>query len=288
MEIHEIQALIRLLDDPDQEVFQAIRNKLNKLGPGVIPELEQAWEKNLDSLLQSRIENIIHDIHHTDIRNRLHQWVEQGAHDLFTGACLVNQFQYPDIKAEEMLKKIDVLKKDIWLELNDNLTALEKIKVMNHILFEVHKFSRSSSFINSAQAQFMSHLLDTRKGSPISLAILYAIIAQQLSIPAYGVALPKNFILCYVDQYFQPFETNINDNVLFYINPFNKGVVFGRKEIELFIKQQQLENKPSYFETCTNKETIINLVNSIIDFYQNNSDQNKADEYKSILKILYL
>jgi regulator of sirC expression with transglutaminase-like and TPR domain len=159
---------------------------------------------------------------------------------------------------------------------------------MNHILFEVHKFSRSSSFINSAQAQFMSHLLDTRKGSPISLAILYAIIAQQLSIPAYGVALPKNFILCYVDQYFQPFETNINDNVLFYINPFNKGVVFGRKEIELFIKQQQLENKPAYFEPCTNKETIINLVNSIIDFYQNNSEQNKADEYKSILKILYL
>jgi regulator of sirC expression with transglutaminase-like and TPR domain len=288
MDKHEIQALIRLLDDPDHEVFQAIKNKLNKLGPDVIPELEVAWERNLDTLLQSRIENIIHDIHHAHIRGLLHNWVEQGATDIFTGVSLINQFQYPDIKPEDLSKKIEIIKKDIWLEINDNLTALEKIRIVNHILFEVHKYARSSSFINSAQTHFMSHLIDTHKGSPIALAVFYASIAQQLNMPVYVVALPKNFILCYVDQYHQPFDTNINENVLFYINPFNKGVVFGRKEIEIFIKQQQLENKPVYFEPCSNKETIISLVNTFIDFYQNNSEQNKAEEYKSILKILYL
>ena len=79
----------------------------------------------------------------------------------------------------------------------------------------------------------------------------------------------------------------LTKGVLFYINPFNRGVIFGKKEIESFIKQQKLENKKVYFQSISNKDTIINLVNEIITHYENNNEKTKAEEYRSLLKILY-
>ncbi len=287
MDVKEIDALIKLLDDPDSSVFQAIQSKLTQLGVEVIPHLERAWETSLDELFQTRIEDIIQQIHHTDIKSKLEKWNSSTQHNLIEGAAIITQFQYPDVKPEDINLQIEKIKKDIWLEINDNLTALEKIKIVNHIFFEVHKFSRSKAFYNSVQGFFVNHVLDTKKGSPIALAIVYASICQQLDIPVFGVALPKNFILCYKDQLQQAFESEFDEGVLFYINPFNKGVVFGKKEIDLFIKQQKLENKKAYFQPSSNKDTLVHLVNEIITYYENVADKRKAEEYHSLLKILY-
>jgi len=258
------------------------------LGAEVIPQLETAWETSMDNLFQSRIENIIQEIHQTDIKNRLKRWVDDGATDLFTGAFLITKFQYPDIQEIEIKQKIEALKKDIWLELNDNLTALEKIKIMNHVIFEVHGFSRSSTFQNSAHIHFLNYVLDYKKGSPLSLAILYSLIAQQMNIPVFGVALPKNFILCYKEHSSEIFEKDFTEGVLFYINPFNKGVVFGKKEIDLFIKQQKLESKESYYQPCSNKETLAQLLTLLIEFYESGDQQSKINDYRSLLNILYI
>jgi regulator of sirC expression with transglutaminase-like and TPR domain len=287
MDINEINALINLLDDPDSNVYNAIRNKLTQLGAPVIPHLEKAWETSLDELFQTRIENIIQVIHHTDIKNKLQKWNDNSEHDLLEGAAIISQFQYSDVKVEDIYEKIERIKKDIWLEINNNLTALEKIKIVNHIFFDVHNFSRSKAFYNSIQGFFINHLLNTKKGSPIALAIVYASICQQLDIPVYGVALPKNFILCFKDKMQVAFDEDFEEGVLFYINPFNKGVVFGKKEIELFIKQQKLENKKAYFQPSSNKDTLIHLLKEIIVFYENNGDKTKVENYQSLLKILY-
>jgi hypothetical protein len=140
MDHKEINAIINLLDDPDSNVFQAIRAKLSQLGTEVIPHLEKAWETSLDELFQSRIENIIQEIHHTDIKGKLKKWIKDGEQDLLKGAIIISQFQYSDAKEKDITRQIGIIKKDIWLEINNNLTALEKIKIVNHIFFDVHKY----------------------------------------------------------------------------------------------------------------------------------------------------
>lgn len=283
----EIRNLIKLLDDPDHQVYEAVKSKLNNIGVDVVKLLEEAWENSLDGLFQTRIENITKEIQFEDVRKQLKQWTEQGGEDLLEGALIIEKYQYPDFDKVKVINQIELIKKDIWLELNSQLTALEKTKIINHIIFEVHGFARSSSFQSSPQSHFMNHLLQTKKGSPFSLAILFASIAQSLELPIYGVSLPKNFILCYKDNTTDAFKQQVENEVLFYINPFNKGVVFGNKEVELFIKQQKLENKKAYFTPCSNKETIISYVNTLIEFYKSNSDKTKVEDYEMLLKILY-
>ena len=139
MENSEIQALIRLLDDPDEKIYTQIETKLVSMGEEVIPYLESAWEHESWGIsFQDRIENIIHTIQFEQVKERLSNWGINGTHDLLKGMILVAQYQYPDLDENRIYEKIEKIEKDIWLELNEALTALEKVRIINHILFEVH------------------------------------------------------------------------------------------------------------------------------------------------------
>ena len=70
----EIAALISLLDDPDQMVFEQVSAKVLSLGPAIIPNLESQWEQSLDSFLQERIENLIHQIQFIAVKEALKLW----------------------------------------------------------------------------------------------------------------------------------------------------------------------------------------------------------------------
>ena len=58
----EIEALLRLLDDPDESVYNTAFEKLMGHGYEVIPELEKAWEQSFDEKIQGRLENLIQEI----------------------------------------------------------------------------------------------------------------------------------------------------------------------------------------------------------------------------------
>lgn len=288
MDNSQLSALISLLDDPDENVFHHIREKLLSMGNVAVPALESAWENSFDPLLQSRIENIIHSIQLDYTRNSLRTWALPGQQDLLEGALIVARTQYPDLDEDRIRRHIEQIKQDIWLELNNNLTALEKIRVINHILFDVHNFSGNTANYHAPQNSYINNVLETKKGNPLSLSIIYAVIAQDLRIPVYGVNLPEHFILAYVDAGTdQPMAfTQDSDRVLFYINPFSRGWVVSRKEIDAYLKQQNLDPKPEYYAPCSNLDIIRSLITKLIISYERLGYPNKTEELKRMMDVL--
>ncbi len=176
----EIQALINLLDDPDDKIYTQIESKLISMGEVVIPHLENAWEHDSWGItFQGRIENIIHAIQYDQIKEKLTNWTNISSHDLLAGIILIAQYQYPDLDENRIHEQIEAINKDVWLELNNTLTALEKVRIINHIIFDVHGFSSNVKSFHSPQNSFINEVLDSKKGNPISLSILYSIIAQK-------------------------------------------------------------------------------------------------------------
>ena len=267
MNKQEVNALISLLDDPDESVFKHVSMKFLSLGQEIIPVLEDAWEHSFDTLIQNRIENIIHQIQFDLIKDALKEWSHPEQQNLLEGALLIARYQYPDIDIVKIKKQIDQIKQDVWLELNENLTALEKVKIINHILFDVHNFSGNTTNYHAPQNSYINNVLESKKGNPLLLSIIYTIVAQSLEIPIYGVNLPEHFILCYVDVEVMGMPTaegNQGSNVLFYINPFSKGAVFGQKEVDAFLMQLKLPALAMYYEPCSNLEIIKRLLRNLI------------------------
>jgi len=280
----EIMALVKLLDDPDEQVYQQISEQLMNQGYDVIPQLEKAWEQSFDEKIQSRLENLIQDIQTSSARQNLVNWAAGGGNNLFEGAFLVAKHQYPELSFEYYNNKMEEIKKDIWLELNDNLTALEKVRIINHIFFKIYGFASNAANFYAPQNNYINHVLETKKGNPITLSILYSSLAQRLNLPIYGVNLPKNFIVAYKNEYTRREEPQ--NQVLFYINPFNKGAILGKKEIDYFIKQQSLKPRKEYYLPCSNTEIIQRLLNNLIYAYDRLGYPDKIRELNQLYQIL--
>lgn len=285
MDIKELKALISLLDDSDDEIVSIASSNILNQGLAAIPELEKAWETTLNETLQERLESVIQDIQFNEAKQDLRAWKDAGADNILEGAIYLARFHFPDITLEVIDKEIDKIKQDVWLELNNNLTALEKIKIINYIIFEIHKFKRNSTNFYSPQNSYINQVLETKRGNPISLAIVYLAVAKKLNIPIYGVNLPKNFILAYKDEYRQYDSEDETEDILFYINPYNKGAVLGKREIEYFIQQQQIEAKKEYFKPCTNQDIIIRLINNLILSYRKLQFFDKIEKLNELLVI---
>lgn len=85
----EISALVKLLDDPDPEIYEHIEKRLLEYGAEVVHFLENAWEQSLDALLQERIENIVHKIQFSCVKEDLNLWYQSGAFDLLDRKSVV-------------------------------------------------------------------------------------------------------------------------------------------------------------------------------------------------------
>jgi len=283
----DLNSLIALLDDPDSEIFKVVSEKIVTQGIGVVPQLENAWEKAHNEIVQDRIENLIQTIQFNSTFDSISLWINSETQDLLEGAFLIARFQYPELTLSSIEKEIEKIRRDAWLEINDNLTALEKVKVINHILFDVYNFGPNVSNFFSPNNQYINLLFETKKGGPILLSVFYACIAQRLGLPIHCVNLPKNFVLAYKDRFHSSVGSeDENDGILFYINPFNRGSVFSRKEIDVFLKQQNITSKSEYYLPCSNRVAISQLIFNLVYAYEKLSNFKKAEDLKKILKIV--
>ena len=279
----EIKSLIRLLDDPDTEIFEHIHDKLISYGGEVIEYLESAWEQAFDPIQQERIANLVHEIQFGIVKEELKLWYQGGAFDLLQGVLTINKYQYPDLDEQKVINQIEAVKRDIWLQMIYDGSPAEQVKLINHVFYNIHGFSGNTSNHQDPQNSYLSQVLETKKGNQISLAIIYSIIAQKLDIPVYGVNLPQHFILAYVDE---TQESEFDGGILFYINAFNKGFIFGRRDVDMFLKQLNLNAEKQFYEPCSNADIVKRVLRNLISAYENLGSPDKVAELNELLEIL--
>lgn len=284
-----IQALVRLIDDPDEMVFQQVRDELMKFGSQVLPVLEQSWEQDYYGLLfQDRVENLIHDIQFENVKSQLSAWLQSPDKDLLEGAIIIAKYQYPGMDEGLLHERIQAIRRDIWLELNDNQTAFEQVKIFNRIFFGMHRFRGDSQNYHTPAHSYLNTVLESHKGNPLSLCIIYSIIAQSLDLPIYGVNLPNHFVLAYMDSKHSSFGLQQEDDygVLFYINAFAKGSIFDANEIKEFIKGIHLQPDRSHFEPCSNSAILKRMLSNLIYAFQQVGSAQKVAELQALRNLI--
>lgn len=287
--MNHLQALVRLVEDPDEVVFSHVKDQLMNYGPEAIPFLEVSWEKEDWGLLfQSRIQEIIQDIQVRDIANGIRSWVNSDEKDLLTGVLTISRYQYPTLDEAFIRKDLQKITQDVWLELNQRNTALEKVRIMNKIFFGTHKFKGNSKNFHSPSNSCLNTVLETRKGNPLSLSLIYSIIAQNLGMPVYGVNLPNHFILAYMDEHRIKHETGNakSHGVLFYINPFSKGSIFDEDEIDEFITSMHLPQNREFYEPCSNTNILRRMFTNLISAFQESGAAEKVQELGDLRGLL--
>jgi regulator of sirC expression with transglutaminase-like and TPR domain len=279
----EVNSLIRLLDDPDPEIYNHVHEKLLSYGSEAIAHLESAFEQAFDSIQQERIANLVHEIQFGLLKTDLQLWHQGGAFDLLQGILIINRYQYPDLDEQKIINKIEAIKRDIWIQMMHEASPVEQVKLINHVFYHIHGFSGNTTNHQDPQNSFLSQVLETKKGNQILLAIIYSVIAQKLDIPVHGVNLPQHFILAYLDE---SQESEFESGILFYINAFNKGFIFGRRDVDMFLKQLNLTFDKQFYEPCSNTDIIKRVLRNLISSYEHLGSAEKVAELNELLNML--
>lgn len=254
MENSQGESLIRLLDDPDQLVYEAVSLKIQQLGTEFLPDLESAARKAMSPVLHERIEHIIKLLQHNQLKSDFQIWVHGPSPRLIDGAWLMSRYQFPDLTLEQFSRLIKPLKDEIWLEISDTLTAIEKIRVLNMLFFLRNRFYLNESHPDSPGNNFINRMIETGKANEHSMSLIYAILAQELGMPVFVVEMPGHPILAYLDVPVvqeEPLDPALFD-VLFYINPTDGGSLHSKKDITNLLNRLSVPVDLKYFKPRTN------------------------------------
>jgi regulator of sirC expression with transglutaminase-like and TPR domain len=264
----ELKALVSLLDDDDGQIVSHVEEKILSLGTTIIPFLEEEWESNFNPTVQRRIEEIIHTLQYALLKERIAEWYASEEQDLLTGMWLVATYQYPDIELIKLRQDLEQIYYETWLEFKQDLYPFDQVKVINGVLFNKLKFGANTKNFHSPGNSMINVVLETKRGNPITLCIIYMLVAQKLKLPVHGVNLPNLFVLTYKD----------NVHTQFYINVFNKGLIFSRQDIENYINELHLTHQPSFFEPCSNLEIIRRVFRNLIMSFDKMGEHAQAEE----------
>ena len=282
----KIAALIRLLEDPNNQVFEQVKNELIKIGDEALSSLEMAAQKNSFGYeFNERVISLINEIHRNVLKDELIQWINSEEKDLLLGSIIVSKHHDTYLEDSLVYDTIQSLRRAIWLEFNDYQTSFEQIKIFNRIFFGISQFNCLNKESYSPDEIDISKVLESKQGAPLTIGLIYSIIAQSLDLPVYGVNLPNSFVLAFMDYNQSNFIINQQNDfgVLFYINPKSLGDILDAREIDEFLSSRNLNPNRSHFEPCSNSSLIKRMIEDLMISFQHIGDDRKASDLNELI-----
>jgi len=282
----EINALFSLIDDPDEEVYASVSNRIIAYGKNIIPNLEHLWETNPNEHVQDRIELLIHRLHFQDLVTDITAWRNNPHNDLLFGALLLAKYQYPDIQVTPVMVDIEKIRRSLWLELNSFLTPLEQANIFTKILYHYFQFKGAAVTYDNPDAFLIHKVLQTRKGNAFSNAIVYLVLAELLDLPFKVVQIPRQFLLAYFSQPHQ-YQTSstAQHSISFFVDAVN-GQVYSHNDIEHYFKRLNITPTPSHYEPLNNQQIIHKVAEELSQCFNSPSLAYKKEELEQIAALL--
>jgi hypothetical protein len=283
----EISALFRLIDDPDEEIFNTISNRLLHYGSPIIADLENLWENTLEETTLDRIERMIYQLRLQDLKEAFVQWKATPNPSLFEGAMLVTKFQYPELALDNLRHQLEKIRRNIWLELNNYLTPLEQANVIRNILYNYYQIKGVELNYEKPEEFLISSPLQSKKGNAFANTLLYAELCNQLEIHAGFINVPNQCIIAF---YTPDWEVNKNDPhpqsyIQFYVEG-TSGHPFSQKDLDQYFTKLNLTPKNNFYKPLSNIDIIKKLMLALSKCYTSPILAYKKQDLEDIATIL--
>jgi len=283
----EVNALLELLDDPDEFVFAAVTTKLLDYGKEILPHLEYMWENTTNQEVQHRVSSLIHRVHFRALQAEFLSWAKSENPDVFVGAALIAKYADPSIDMADLHDKLDQFKRFIWLEINNYMTPLEQVKVFHTIIWDYFKVKGHELSHLNPEHFFVNRLFNQKNGNCYSIGVVYLALCEYLDIPVFAVDIPRQFLFAYIDtiqNYIFPGLESATQ-ILFYIDP-TTGLLYTQEDVDQYLKKLSLNFENLDLRPLQNMQIIARMMEELILCYTTNKEEEKAREIGELLKMI--
>ncbi len=261
----ELNALIDLLDDPSETVQRAVRARLDELGRGVVPRLREAQQHAAEPL-RSRIAEIAHTLHLSPIEQAWSTIMDRPDGSLERGAFLVALYRYPDLNIPSYRSQLDAFADAVRPQVRQ-AEGFERAEVLIRFMFDDLGFVGNRAHYYDPENSYLNRVIDRRLGIPVSLSVVYLLLAQRLELPLYGVNMPSHFLVKY--EYGR-------DEI--FLDIFQGGLVFTKEDGVRSLLKAGITPHPQFFDAADTRSMLLRMVrNLVLIAEENNQAQTLAD-----------
>ncbi|MGE3800723.1 MAG: transglutaminase family protein [Candidatus Kapaibacterium sp.] len=265
----ELDSLVRLLDDPDPTVREAVFGRLTELGTLATLQLRDIidgkGELQYDSELHIAAQDALSEIGMRRMLDGLRLVSESGAgkeddddFDLEGATLAVAMHRYPDLDAMAYRSKLDTMAELLRWRTRESNLGMEAIREFRIYLVRQQLWKGvSQNKYQDPENSCLNSVIDRRRGIPVTMTVVWLLLAQRLGLPLHGVSFPVHFLARYK-----------SEDEDFLIDPFNDGVVVTEEQCKTFLQSIGVEFHPGFLEPVGGRHIVARMLRNLAEIYQ--------------------
>ena len=251
----ERDAFLSLLDDTSPAVRRALLSRFNKLGLASAPFLE-AVARGTNRVLARHATWFLEELKFSDPVTEFRGFIRSLQYELESGSLLLARTVSPQLDAGECCSQLDRIAARCRELIVEPSSAREKCRVLNRVLFHEWGFHGNVENYTDPRNSFIDQVLERRTGIPLSLSIVYLLVAERVALELEPVGLPGHFIVgCFTD------------DVPFFIDPFDRGIFRDAEEIFDLLRANNIKPKATDLAPTPVREVLCRSCRNLVNHY---------------------
>ncbi|MDQ4077167.1 MAG: transglutaminase-like domain-containing protein [Chloroflexota bacterium] len=266
----DIQALVRLLEDSNPVIVERAGDALVELGATALPALRAFADENPD--LAARLTQRI------EARLLEEEWALLAQNpDAEVAAILVARWLDPLLDPARIVAQLDALAEPLAGQLPSEPGRLGYRRdaiALREWLSHVKGFRGNIEHYYAPENSLLPAVLETRRGLPITLSMIYLFVARRLDAPLYPIGMPHHFIVRYGDE-----EEGI------FIDPFHEGALMSHRDCQQFLTHRGIVWQPDYLRPISDHALIERMLRNLVNAYAMQGDEKAVAQTVKYLDI---
>lgn len=260
----EREALVSLLDDTSPAVRRALLARFNELG-GISVSFLEGIARGSNRILARHASWFMDELKFSDPVGEFRGFIRSLNYELETGALLLARTITPRLEAGDCCRQLDKIAARCRELIVEPSSTREKCRVINRVLFHEWGFHGNVENYTDPRNSFLDQVLERRTGIPISLSIVYLLVAQRIGVELEPVGLPGHFIVgCFVD------------DLPFFIDAFDRGVFRDAEEIFDLLRANNITPKASDLAPTPVREVLCRSCRNLVNHYTASGEPTRA------------
>ena len=260
----ERDAFLSLLDDTSPAVRRALLLRFTQLGPASAPFLQNV-ARGSNRVLARHASWYLDELKFSDPVAEFRGFIRSLNYELESGALLLARTVSPRLEAGICCAQLDKIATRCRELIVEPSSAREKCRVLNRVMFHEWGFHGNVENYTDPNNSFLDQVLERRTGIPLSLSIVYLLVAGRLHIELEPVGLPGHFIVgCF------------SDDLPFFIDPFDRGVFRDAEEIFDLLRANNIKPKASDLAPTPIREVLCRSCRNLVNHYTANGEHERA------------
>ncbi len=265
-------AIKSLIDDESPSVRDAVVEQLRSFPESSKPFLKEILDGK-DPLLAKHAQEISKVLGWADVVGDFMKFIRSQRYELETGWFLLDRTVYPNFQAFASTLLMDKLADRVRELLTPPLSPRQMCSIINRVLFHEYGFRGSGKDFENPENSFLHRVLDRRQGLPITLSVLYLLVARRVGLELEPIGLPGRFMVgCFAED--RPF----------YLDSWSGGRIFELEQMEDFLEHSSVEDSGSALLPVTVGETLCRGCRNLVHHFLLAKEPAKSKLFSGFVK----